>query len=288
LLTAVSALGRCAITTTVLPCARMVRIARARASSPSASRLELGSSSTMRRGAPNTARARPSRWICPPAGEAESASGRVRLSRGTAALPEPLFAANLVLFAGLLGTALYLFTGNGEEAEGGAAGADAVAEDRPTLAGLAYLKGQMAALREHPATMPAFEEAWAREVCRKRLRRDIDFAEVSEDVIEGLVDDFYRGYAERFDDYYDTRHARRFGYEYGLRFDPAIHPEYGLARLRGRLAEHEKRLRSRYDLDRTQWILFKFAFYEGYRNGFLDTEEGVTAGAGEPLRLTFD
>jgi len=196
-----------------------------------------------------------------------------------------VFAANLVFFAGLVAVALYLFQGDGEEA---AVEADIVAEEPSTLPELAYLKGQMAALREHPATMPAFEEAWVREVCLKRLLQDVDFAEISQDAIEGLVDDFYLGYAERFEDYYDTRHARRCGYEYGLRFDPAVHPQYNFAGIRGQLARHEARLRSRYELDRAEWMLFEAAFYDGFEDGFLAVKDGVTIQAGRPIPLTFD
>ena len=66
LFTAASALGRCAITMTTDPAARSAAMVRVRAASPAISRLELGSSSTTSAGMPNTARASPSRCICPP------------------------------------------------------------------------------------------------------------------------------------------------------------------------------------------------------------------------------
>ena len=62
--------GRCAISTTMAPRALRLAMAWRKATSPSLSRLEFGSSSTTRNGSPYSARASAMRWRCPP----ESAS----------------------------------------------------------------------------------------------------------------------------------------------------------------------------------------------------------------------
>src|SRR5205807_1244373 len=68
--TASMPIGRCATTTTMAPRSRAPRMARDNASSPSVSRLEFGSSSTIRNGSPYSARASATRWAWP----AESAA----------------------------------------------------------------------------------------------------------------------------------------------------------------------------------------------------------------------
>ena len=63
--TASMPIGRCATTTTMAPRSRAARTARVSASSPSLSRLELGSSSTIRKGLPYSARASATRCAWP-------------------------------------------------------------------------------------------------------------------------------------------------------------------------------------------------------------------------------
>jgi len=214
------------------------------------------------------------------ANRSETPGGLVRAKR--------LFAANLILFAALVAVGLFSLGGGSDDAPDGAPASETIEKDPPDPRELAYLKGQAAALGEHPGTMPPFEEAWVREVCRKRLLRDVDFAEVPEDAIEPLVEAYYRGYAERFEDYYDTRHARASGYAYGLRFDPKIHPFHNDATLREILTEHESKLRARYDLDEPGWLRFVEAFGEGYRAGYFAIEDGVTADSGTDIRVEFE
>ena len=92
LLTAAMALGRWAITTTQDFFLRRISIALASAASPSASRLELGSSSTTRGGFPRTARASAMRCTWPPERtcipcdrSVEYPSGNLRISSCTPA-----------------------------------------------------------------------------------------------------------------------------------------------------------------------------------------------------------
>lgn len=149
-------------------------------------------------------------------------------------------------------------------------------EDALSLSELAYLLGQMAALREHPGTMPSFEETWVRVACVKRIRQEATFATLPEDRIEPLTEAYYRGYRERFDDYFDERAAWEFGYNYGLKFDPIIHryaPLYAVQNL----LESRACLEAEYGIpDEAEWRLFCEAFLRGYQVGYYATKEGVT------------
>lgn len=188
-----------------------------------------------------------------------------------------MFVTNLVLFVGLLVAGWILFAGNAEDA-GKKEPEPIIRSEKPLpLHELAYLKGQMAALSEHPKTMPQFEEEWVRKVCRKAILRDASFDNAPEDQIELLIEEYYRGYAERFDEYYDDRAAREFGFNYGLRFDPALH---GMLprRTDSLLANNRERLETQYRIrDEAEWRLFCEAFDKGYVQGYRMVEEGVTA-----------
>ena len=76
---------RCATTRTAAPRVRAASIAAISAASPSASRAELGSSRTRRRGSPNSARARPMRWRWPPESAAAAVGERGLVALGQAA-----------------------------------------------------------------------------------------------------------------------------------------------------------------------------------------------------------
>jgi hypothetical protein len=192
-----------------------------------------------------------------------------------------IFLVNGALFVCLVTIAAFLYL-NGDEENAGrdaAPAVPAVPERAWSLSELAFLKGEMQALSEHPATMPEFEKAWVRAVCRKMILRDADFADVLEDGVESLVDAYSRGYAERFDEYFDDRAARELGFSYGLKFDPTIHGVFA-RRTDALLANNRGRLETHYGIrDEAEWRLFSEAFNLGYAQGYRIVEEGATAGS---------
>lgn len=199
-----------------------------------------------------------------------------------------LFIANVVLFIVLLLVAFFLLAGGSEEGEEAVSETVVARSTPPTLPELAYLKGQMAALREHPATLPEFEEEWVRKFCRRMVLRDASITETPEYSIESLVEAYYQGYKERFEDYFDASIAREFGYENGLKYDPLVHPLFSLRGIGAMLAPHEQTLRNRFQLDRPCWELFVQAFYEGIMDGYPVTQEGTTARPGKRIRWDFE
>jgi hypothetical protein len=183
---------------------------------------------------------------------------------------------NLVFFSGLLVSGWLLLSG--KDADMGEKEPEPKIEDVKALplSELAYLQGQMAALREHPATMPPFEESRVREVCGKRLLREATFATLSGDRIESLADQYYRGYKERFDEYFDDRSARELGYSYGLKFDPMIHGAFSRSPA-SQLRMSRERMEREYGIrDEAEWRLFCEAFQRGFKVGYYVTKEGVT------------
>ncbi|NBB79049.1 MAG: hypothetical protein GVY36_06320 [Verrucomicrobia bacterium] len=183
-----------------------------------------------------------------------------------------LFLANLTLFVCLLMAAWFLSRG---DADGDASGeaevpAEKPSEELPSLPELAYLRGQFDALSEHPKTMPPFEESWVRHVSRKQLLHDPIFANQSEWKIELLADEYYRGYSERFDEYFDTTEARRMGREAGLELGQSISPRFTRASvMRTHLEKQKKALMAKYaELDTPERLLFKKAYDAGFQDGY--------------------
>ena len=199
-----------------------------------------------------------------------------------------LFMMNLALFALLLSGVWLLFDSGGDEKAPQQTPAMEPSPEKPlSLPEQAYMRGQTDALRVRPETMPPFEDAWVRLTCRKAILRDPAFAGQNAS-IELLVDAYYRGYSERFDDYFDSSIARKLGFNYGLRFDPALHPFPDFKWIQMTLLPHKPKLSARFGLDALKWKLFVKAFDQGFEEGYYRTKEGITSGAQAPILFDID
>lgn len=186
-----------------------------------------------------------------------------------------IFRLNLVLAACLAVAWFFLLEGNEEEI---------TTKETPVidpikalnLPELANLKGQMLALSEHPGTVPEYQVEWVMKVSRQQIERDTEFAVATEEALEELTQAFFKGYTNRFDDYYDSHAATEFGYHYGLKFDPTLH---GLIpRVSDSiLLKNRERLSSDYSInDEAEWRLFCEAFDRGFLGGYPQVIDGIT------------
>jgi len=198
------------------------------------------------------------------------------------------FFANLCLFVGTLTVFFFLLAGESGDGSEAATKADEAPAEPLSLPEHAHLKGQVAALRENPATVPEFDEARARQFCSRMVMRDPSLTATPEHPIESLVEAYYQGYKERYDDYFDASIARKLGYKNGLKWDPFVHPMPDLRAIGAGLAAREAALQSRFQLDRPCWVLFVEAFCESFRDGYDATREGVTAKPGDRMLLDFE
>ena len=98
-----------------------------------------------------------------------------------------------------------------------------VIPEEPALGNLelAYLKGEMQALSEHPDTMPEYEEEWVFALSKKEIERDEDFAGLSPLEIDELTLAYFKAYTKYFEDYYESREAWQTGYNNALKLEPA-------------------------------------------------------------------
>lgn len=158
-----------------------------------------------------------------------------------------------------------------------------------SLTELAYLKGQVQGLSEHPLTVPEYEVTWVREFSRKEILRDDRFQNQPSEAIKESIVSFQRGYTETYEDYFDDQNARSFGFSYGLKFNPAFH---GIVteEMRMTLRYYRSRIEKDFNLSsEAEWILFKRAFEIGFNEGFSETKSGVTARSPqETIRLFED
>lgn len=200
-----------------------------------------------------------------------------------------LFVGNLVLFALLLAVAWILFGGRGSHGVTQQAPAPEAGPEKPlSLPEQAYMRGQIDALSESPEIRPPLQETWIRRIGREAIRLDPAFEDQSEASVELLLEEYYRGYAERFDDHFDPSIARKSGFDYGLRFDPALHPFPDFEWIKTALSPHKAALSARFELDALKWHLFVKAFDQGFEEGYYRTREGVTADARAPIPLDPD
>lgn len=188
-----------------------------------------------------------------------------------------LFIANFILFTFLLLVAFLILNRNDNgESTKAELGANLISEKPLSLRELAHLKGEMQALREYPGTMPPYEEEWARKHAEQAIRRDRSYDGADESLILILINEYFRAYTERFEDYYDDQAAREFGYHYGVKFNPDLHglfprETYGLL-----IANREKLEQAFAIPDEATWRLFCEAFDKGFVQGYRVIEEGVT------------
>lgn len=140
----------------------------------------------------------------------------------------------------------------------------------------AKIAGQVHALSQHPATMPAFSEDWAFEYSKKGITQlpEIEYSNQAE--LETLAIEFMKGYREFFNEYYDIKPAWDFGYQYGLKFDPNLFG-YDLNYNIEKLNEHRERIESEFLIkNEAEWQSFYNAFNKGFVKGYHQTKEGVT------------
>lgn len=188
-----------------------------------------------------------------------------------------MFLMNLGLFLCLAAIGAHLFSGDDAAAPDDEAKSESVAPKAYSRLELAKLKGEMAGLNTHPATVPALEPEWVRKLAEQALRRDADFSHAGGAAFEDLIAAFIQGYTERFEDYYDRQPAFEFGYGYGLKFDPVDH-RY-IPPVTGRLLEkHRERLERDFAIHgEAEWRVFCDAFDDGFSEGYLVIDkEGVT------------
>lgn len=192
-----------------------------------------------------------------------------------------IFLINLGFFLCLATVAFFLLSGEEKEKS---------VTKRPekvlSLAEEAYLAGEVQALSEHPGTMPDYEIEWVRKLAEKAIERDRRFDRAD---AEELTNQYIEGYTAQFDAYYDTRAAREFGYDYGVKLNPEIHGGYdGISE--AFFDKHRARLEEKFRIEKeVHWYLFCKAFNEGFRDGCMIIKEGVTVqSAKEQIRLFDD
>ena len=144
---------------------------------------------------------------------------------------------------------------------------------------IAYLKGQVLALSQHPNTMPEFDEEWVRPYCKKITKDDPLLADTNNEDHEALLAEFIRGYTERFHHYYDDTVARQAGYHFGLRYYPAdSHVLEEQKSIRYKLEAERTRLSAKFHItDEAMWEYFCHVFEKGFWKGYPVIEPGVTA-----------
>lgn len=147
-----------------------------------------------------------------------------------------------------------------------------------SLQELAYLKGEMQALSERPETMPAYEEEWVRNIAKQAVLRDPLFEGQSRSGLDVLIEEYFKAYTKRFDDYYDPGRARDFGYRIGLKHNPKFSDPYLSYQIpQDTLDEERARIEKAYNIEcEAEWRLFCRAFQTGFKKGYPVIKEGVT------------
>lgn len=185
-----------------------------------------------------------------------------------------VFLVNSALFVCLLLIATFLLLDGNEETT--TESSQPIAEREWSMPELAYLKGKMQALREYPGAMPKYEEEWVRMHSEKAILRDREFAGIDKARADALVNAYFRGYTDHFNEYYNTDAARELGYQHGIKFNPDLH---GLSPETDNLLKtHRKRLVQTFKIpDEAAWRLFCEAFHSGFVQGYPVIEKGITA-----------
>jgi hypothetical protein len=185
------------------------------------------------------------------------------------------FVINLCLFGVLLMAAALIFTSS-EETVQKPAEPESPAPEPLSLNEKAYLAGQMLGLSEHPDTMPEYGSEWVMKISKQAVKRNLALEDVGEAELALLTAAFYKGYTERFHEYYDDHAAREFGYQYGVRFNPDIHGFFPNSTI-GKLALNRTKLEEQFHIpDEPTWRLFCRAFDAGFLQGYPRVVDGVT------------
>ena len=145
-----------------------------------------------------------------------------------------------------------------------------------TLQESANLKGQILALSEHPGSMPPYEKQWVAELAQKQIERDPAFDGVLTSEKSELIEEFFKGYTARFDDYYDGKLANTLGYQFGLNFDPSQIENAFRPSIHSYLQQHKEVIVKKYAVtDPAAWHLFCKHFKRGFDVGFFIVDESV-------------
>jgi len=153
---------------------------------------------------------------------------------------------------------------------------------------LAELNGHILALSEQPQTMPQFKETWAFNVAKREIHREAAFNGKADAELEALTLSFYKSYSKHFHEYYDTMVARNFGFNYGLKFNPALSGLFPKSPSKI-LAVNRMKLEEEFDIpNEATWRLFCRAFEIGFAQGYAITKKGVTIESYHETILLFD
>ncbi|HBR94660.1 MAG TPA: hypothetical protein DEA90_10900 [Opitutae bacterium] len=157
-----------------------------------------------------------------------------------------------------------------------------------SLSEFAYLTGQIVALNTRSESMPDFETEWAIKLSRQELRQRAAFSQIESEEFESLAREFLKGYAERYDEYYDDAGARELGYNYGLKFDPEIYGMLPFSTL-NRLLKDRNQIERKFPInDEAEWLCFCRAFDNGFVEGYSIIQEGITYRTRRPEIQLFD
>lgn len=153
----------------------------------------------------------------------------------------------------------------------------AAAEEPLSIEDRVYLGGQMLGLSEHPSMMPEYEASWAMKVSRSEVAQYVASSQLEVSDPDKLTELFFKGYTERYHDYYDDGLAHELGYKYGVKFNPALLRVVSIPTTYELLAANKEKLKSLYHIsDEATWWLFCKAFQKGFDQGYYVVEEGVT------------
>lgn len=201
--------------------------------------------------------------------------GNERQDSSSLSRAKRVFLINSLLCLGIFSITAFVFN-KGDEESAESTPTPIIASKAWSLPELAYLKGEMQALCEHPLTMPPYEEEWAKKHAEQAIRRAPDFDQADGTLIPILVDEYLKAYRVKFKDYYDDRNAWEFGYRYGIKFNPDLHGLFP-RRCHSLLNANRKKLEEAFKIpDEATWRLFCHAFDRGFVQGYRIFEEGVT------------
>ncbi|HBR94931.1 MAG TPA: hypothetical protein DEA90_12290 [Opitutae bacterium] len=194
---------------------------------------------------------------------------------GSLAKAKRQFLVNLCLFGVLLAIAMLLLADPEQDARK-TTQPEIPAEVPLSRNEQAYLAGQMLGLSEHPGTVLEYDPEWVWKVSEQSVKQDPAFKNADSAEIELLTAEFFKGYTEKFDEYYDSSAAREFGCQYGVKFNPEIHGLFPRA-TPGILSLNRAKLETKFHItDEATWRLFCKAFDAGFLQGYQEVVEGKT------------
>lgn len=196
---------------------------------------------------------------------------------GSIARAKRLFLTNLCLFGCLV--LAWLAISAGDDATE-AVEAETPIHEESALSNLelAYLKGEMQALREHPGTMPKYEERWVLRISQQEIERDPTFAGANEIELEQLTQAYFNAYTQRFNEYFEDRDAHNRGYTIGVKWNPGTRDHLAPPSIMSLFNSRKTVIIEKYEIpDEATWRLFCESFQNGFNESYWIIEDGVTA-----------